>query len=131
MMFLCVVTPCRFIGRYHCFRETYCLHLQGWIGNVGKYIGSGGRKATGNGPVRVEEWGEMVQANRESLHFPALLLQPWRWRQYVSPKCRYQPMNLHSVSTQKNNTVIRTTMRTSNLTFCYIALFVRYWLLRG
>jgi hypothetical protein len=28
MMFFWVVTPCGPIGRYQCFRETYCLHLQ-------------------------------------------------------------------------------------------------------
>jgi hypothetical protein len=30
-------------------------------------------------------------------------LQPWRWRQYVSPKHWYVPMRLHGVTTQKSN----------------------------
>jgi hypothetical protein len=29
LMLFWVVTPCRLVGRYHRFRETYCLHLQG------------------------------------------------------------------------------------------------------
>jgi hypothetical protein len=39
----------------------------------------------------------------KSLHFPALSVQPWRWRQYLSPKrwC-YLPTSLHSAKTQKN-----------------------------
>jgi hypothetical protein len=30
-MLISVVTPCRLVGRYKCFGETYCFHLQGWI----------------------------------------------------------------------------------------------------
>jgi hypothetical protein len=33
-------------------------------------------------------------------HFPAWPLQPWRWRQYVSPKHWYLPMGLYSVTNQ-------------------------------
>jgi hypothetical protein len=29
VLFFWVVTPCRLIGRYQRFGETYCLHLQG------------------------------------------------------------------------------------------------------
>jgi hypothetical protein len=40
---------------------------------------------------------------------------PERWRQYVSPKQWYLSMRLHSITTYKNNTIIFTAMRTSNL----------------
>jgi hypothetical protein len=30
MMFFWVSAPCRFVGRFQRFEETYCLHLQGW-----------------------------------------------------------------------------------------------------
>jgi hypothetical protein len=36
------------------------------------------------------------------LHFSALQLQPWRWRQYVSPKRRYISTYLQGVTPQKN-----------------------------
>jgi hypothetical protein len=29
MMFFCVLAPCRLVGRFQRFGETYCLHLQG------------------------------------------------------------------------------------------------------
>jgi hypothetical protein len=32
-----------------------------------------------------------------------MLLQPWRWRQYVSPKRWYLPTSPHDVTTQKTN----------------------------
>jgi hypothetical protein len=32
-------------------------------------------------------------------------LQPWRWRQYVSPKCWHLPMSLHSAQTQRTSSV--------------------------
>jgi hypothetical protein len=35
-----------------------------------------------------------------------LHLQPWRWRQFISPK-RYLPTTPHGVTTQNNNIVIR------------------------
>jgi hypothetical protein len=37
-------------------------------------------------------------------------IQPWRWRQYVPPKCRYLPTSPHGVTTQKTNTDIFTTV---------------------
>jgi hypothetical protein len=40
-------------------------------------------------------------------------LQPWRWRQYVSPKRQYLPTSLHGVTTQ-NNIAIFTAVKTSN-----------------
>jgi hypothetical protein len=36
-MFFWVSAPCRLIGRCQSFGETYCLHLQGWSGNAGKW----------------------------------------------------------------------------------------------
>jgi hypothetical protein len=30
MLVFWVVTPCRLMGRYQCFRGTYCFHLQNW-----------------------------------------------------------------------------------------------------
>jgi hypothetical protein len=44
-----------------------------------------------------------------------LHLQPWRWKQHVSPKRWYLPMSPHGITTQKNNVVIFTTVRTLNL----------------
>jgi hypothetical protein len=38
MLFFWIVTPCGLIGRYQCFRETYCLHLRGWSRGAGKWI---------------------------------------------------------------------------------------------
>jgi hypothetical protein len=35
-----VLTPCRHVGRYHPFGETYCLHLQGLITFSHKYFTS-------------------------------------------------------------------------------------------
>jgi hypothetical protein len=35
-----------------------------------------------------------------ALHFPALLFQPWRWRQYVSPKFWHLHTKLHNDKTQ-------------------------------
>jgi hypothetical protein len=32
ILFLRVLAPCRLVGRWQHFGETYCLHLQGWSG---------------------------------------------------------------------------------------------------
>jgi hypothetical protein len=37
--------------------------------------------------------------------FPVSPLQPWRWRQYVSPKRWHQPKSLHGDKTQKNSII--------------------------
>jgi hypothetical protein len=53
----------------------------------------------------------------KSLHFPASPLQPWRWRQKVSPKLWHLPTSLHDVRTQNNNIIIiLTAVKASNLT---------------
>jgi hypothetical protein len=43
----------------------------------------------------------------------SLLLHPWWWKQYVSPKCWYLPVSVHGIITQKNDTDILTAMKTS------------------
>jgi hypothetical protein len=53
----------------------------------------------------------------QTQHFPASPLQPWWWRQRVSPKRWYLWTSLHGAKTQKN--IILTTMRTSNLTIFF------------
>jgi hypothetical protein len=45
---------------------------------------------------RVESFGETY----------CLHLQPWRWRQYVSPERWHLPTSLHGVRTQKNSIII-------------------------
>jgi hypothetical protein len=45
----------------------------------------------------------------------ALSLQPWRWRQYVPPKCRYLPTSPHGDTTQDTNIDIFTAATTWNL----------------
>jgi hypothetical protein len=45
-----------------------------------------------------------------SLHFPASPLQPWRWRQYISPKHWHLPTSLHGTKIQKNNIIIKITL---------------------
>jgi hypothetical protein len=42
-------------------------------------------------------------------------LQPWRWRKYVYLECLYLSTSPHSVTTQKTNIDIFTSLRTSNL----------------
>jgi hypothetical protein len=36
-MFFWILAPCILVGRCQRFGETYCLHLQGWNGNAGKW----------------------------------------------------------------------------------------------
>jgi hypothetical protein len=36
-----------------------------------------------------------------------VLLQPWRWGQYVSPKRWHLPTSLHGAKTQRNNIIIK------------------------
>lgn len=70
--FFWIVMPCGFVGRYRCFREIYCLYLQGW-------------------------------------------------RQFVSPKHWFLPMNPHGVTTpeeQHRQMLLRHTTHTE--------LFSRY-----
>jgi hypothetical protein len=65
MMLFCVLVPCRPIGRCQCFRETYCLHLQGWSGSGGKWRGLcrvGTREGLGSGPIWDKEWGGRSKA---------------------------------------------------------------------
>jgi hypothetical protein len=41
---------------------------------------------------------------------------PWRWRRYVPPKRRFNPLDLHSAASQKTAFFIVTAVKTSNLT---------------
>jgi hypothetical protein len=66
---LLFLEPCRLVGRYQRFGETYCIHLQGW-----------------------------------------------RSRQYVSPKRWHLTTSLQGAKSQKNNIIILTAVKTSNLT---------------
>jgi hypothetical protein len=44
-----------------------------------------------------------------------LKIQPWRWRQYFTPKRCYLPTSLHGITTHNVNKDIMTAVRTSNL----------------
>jgi hypothetical protein len=50
-------------------------------------------------------------------------VQPWRWRQYFSPKRSYLPTSLHSVKIQKYVDIL-TAGRTSNITCVCIFLLL-------
>jgi hypothetical protein len=39
----------------------------------------------------------------------SIIITPWRYRSYVSPKCWRLPMSVHSAKTQKNNNIISLT----------------------
>jgi hypothetical protein len=65
----------------------------------------------------VREKGGCPSSN--PLHFPPPSLQPWRWRQYVSPKRWYLPMSLHGVINQKTSIDIFTAVRTWSLMKLY------------
>jgi hypothetical protein len=55
-----------------------------------------------------------------------LRLSPWRWRQYVPPKC-HALSKLQSITTQKTVLFILIAMRTSNPTiFIYFYIFITY-----
>jgi hypothetical protein len=42
---------------------------------------------------------------------------PWRWRRYVPPKRRFNPLHLNGATPQKNAFFIVTAVKTSNLTY--------------
>jgi hypothetical protein len=65
-----------------------------------------GDDGDGSNALRENSW-----ANMDIM----VILQPRRWRQYISLKRWYLPTSLHGVITQKNIIVILTAVRTSNL----------------
>jgi hypothetical protein len=89
------------VGRHQRIRETYCLHLQDWNGDTGKYR----NLSRAFPPITICKF-----------HFPPSKLKPWRWRQNVSPKRWYLPTSLHGVKTRKN-IVILIALRTLSFTW--------------
>jgi hypothetical protein len=92
MMFFWVWAPCGLAGRSQRFGEAYCLHLQGWSDHAGI------------------PW------------FLVWSLQPWRWRQYASPKRWLLPASPHGAQIQKN--IIKTILL---LSFSESKRYSRFW----
>jgi hypothetical protein len=103
------LAPCRLAGRFQRFVEIYCHNLQGWSDDDGKWRylhGVRWMEGWWSGPISDEERGLPSAFHSatlyQSIHFPAPSLQPWRWKQYVSPKRWYLPASLHGAKPQKN-----------------------------
>jgi hypothetical protein len=69
---------------------------------------------------RREFWSKELSCVRKPVGTYCINLQPWRWRQNVSPKRYFPPNSLHAVTTRNNNIFILTALRTSSLTFSII-----------
>jgi hypothetical protein len=83
--------PCRFVGRCQRFWGTYFLHLKSWSDKISSLFLS----LRSSNPIGL--W---------ALHYPALSIQPWRWRQHISPKGCHRPTRPHGVQTQGNTNTI-------------------------
>jgi hypothetical protein len=82
-------------------------------------------RATCSVPARAEtvtsqiHWAGYCSGNTDDKHtFIFRVIQPWRWRQYFSPKRWHLPTSLHGAKTQKNILLLLllTTARTSYFT---------------
>jgi hypothetical protein len=83
------LTTCRLV-RFHCFGETYCLHLQDLKGLISFSLTQVPCHPAWRFSVGSDHFPSFLDSDwpipQTFLHFPASPLQSWRWRRRVSPK---------------------------------------------
>jgi hypothetical protein len=100
------MTPCSLLKVNRRFGGTYRLHLQG-------------RRIR-----RASNQRESRRQAEQGWFLARLILRPWRWRQYVTPKRRLTFTGLHGVISQKIVLFITTALRTSNPSSTYLIIRV-------
>jgi hypothetical protein len=105
------ITPCSLLKVNQRFRGTCCLHLQG------QRISQ----------ARNQCVAELCFLPPSYWFLACLILQNWRWKQYIPLKCQMTFNGLHSITSQKIELIITTTVRTANPTNLLMKFIKMEW----